>query len=78
MRKLLTMWKLYRLNKRRFETNRQKTGNIKSTCNDYLLFTSICIYEEWEIETCLPSHDITDEYHTKWICMRRDIYWFWE
>lgn len=71
-------WKLYRLNKRRFETNRVKTGKVKGTCTDLFFVTLITVLEEWEVETCLPSHDITDEYHKEWVVSYRSWYWFWE
>lgn len=77
LRELQKRFDLYRQNKRRFETNRTRTGKAKCTFTDYFIGSLMVIKEEWNVETCLPSHDITDEYHLEWTTAYRKWYWFW-
>lgn len=48
---------------KRFVCDRKKTGKVR--VRRILRFIQV-IEEEVEVLTCLPSHDITDEYHIEW------------
>lgn len=77
IRKLLNRIELYFVNRRRFECSREKTGQARGVVYHYGLWKRFVMYEEYNVLTNLPSHDITDEYHLEWVKTLDHWQWSW-